>query len=173
MRRLALRPLLALACARERPRRRPDGRAPRLLAAANGCGSRPRCRSRGGVGVQLATTSGRPLGWIAEPQRRRFLSLRWNGRLQGKRVPDGRYLVRLVDGTRTVASSPLRIDQTAPRAMTLRAHNRSREPFQGDGDRVTTISPNGDGLRDSAKISFTLSERARVQFEVTRRSARR
>ena len=33
---------------------------------------------------------------------------------------------------------------------------------------MTTISPNGDGLREAAKISFTLSERARVHFEVTR-----
>jgi hypothetical protein len=120
------------------------------------------------VGVQLATTSGRPLGWIVEPQRRRYLKLRWDGRLQGKRVPDGSYLIRLADGARAVASSPLRIDQTAPRLIRFRAHNRSREPFQGDGDRVTTISPNGDGLRDSAKISFTLTERARVHFEVTR-----
>ena len=38
----------------------------------------------------------------------------------------------------------------------------------GDDERVTTISPNGDGLRDAARIRFTLSERARVRFEVTR-----
>src|SRR5687768_12169932 len=120
------------------------------------------------VGIQLATTSGRPLGWIAEPQRRRFLTLRWDGRLSGAPVRDGSYLIRLVEGTRELASSPLRIDQTAPRVMTIRARNRSRQPFQGDKDRVTTISPNGDGLRESAKISFTLSERARVHFEVTR-----
>ena len=44
----------------------------------------------------------------------------------------------------------------------------SREPFQGDNERLTTISPNGDRLRDAAKIRFTLSERARVRFEVTR-----
>ncbi len=120
------------------------------------------------VGLQLATERGRPLGWIVEPRRRRFLTLRWNGRLHGARVPDGSYLIRLVEGTRAVASSPLRIDQTVPRLTNLRAHNLSRDPFQGDNDRVTTISSNGDGLRESAKISFTLSERARVRFEVTR-----
>ena len=69
---------------------------------------------------------------------------------------------------RVVASSPLRIDQTTPKVTDILVHNRSREPFQGDNDRLTTISPNGDGLRESAKISFTLSERARVHFEVTR-----
>jgi len=120
------------------------------------------------VGLQLATPRGRPLGWIVEPQRRRFLRLRWNGRLHGARVRDGSYLIRLVEGTREVASSPFRIDRTTPRLTNVRAHNRSRDPFQGDDDRVTTISPNGDGLRESAKISFTLSERARVHFEVTR-----
>ena len=122
----------------------------------------------GRVGLQLATENGRPLGWIAEPQRRRFLTLRWNGNLQGKRVPDGSYLVRLVGAGRELASSPLRIDRTAPRLIDLDAHTRSRKPFAGDGRRLTTISPNGDNLRDAARISFTLSERARVRFEVTR-----
>ena len=64
------------------------------------------------VGVQLATQSGQPLGWIVEPQRRRFLTLRWNGRLAAQRVRDGSYLIRLVSGTRRLASSPLRIDRT-------------------------------------------------------------
>ena len=67
--------------------------------------------------------------------------LRWDGRLNGARVPDGRYLVRLIERGLSVASSPLRIDQTAPRIAQIRAHNRSREPFQGDNDRLTTISP--------------------------------
>ena len=120
------------------------------------------------VGIQLADERGRPLGWIVEPQRRRFLTLRWNGRLRGARVREGSYLIRLVAGSRRLASSPLRIDRTAPRVTDLNARNGSREPFQGDNERLTTISPNGDRLRDAAKIRFTLSERARVRFEVTR-----
>ena len=120
------------------------------------------------VGVQLATRNGASLGWIVEPQRRRYLNLRWNGRLAGKRVPDGRYVIRLVDGKRLIAATPLRIDRTAPKLTKFSAHNRGFKPFQGDTDRLTTISPNGDGLRESARISFTLSERARVHFEVTR-----
>jgi hypothetical protein len=120
------------------------------------------------VGIQLVNTAGKPLGWVAQPQRRRFLMMRWNGRLGGKPVHDGRYLIRLVEGFKVLAETPLLIDTIAPRAMNIRARTRDRMPFQHDKARVTTISPNGDGLRESAKISFTLSERAIVHFEVTR-----
>jgi hypothetical protein len=119
------------------------------------------------VGIQLVNSKGRRVGWIVPPQRRRFLTLRWNGRLDGRVVPDGRYELRLVGGAATLASSPLRIDQTPPRVLRLEARNRSRLPFQGDNKRFTTISPNGDKLRESAKIHFTLDERALVHFEVT------
>lgn len=120
------------------------------------------------VGVQLTRPDGRVLGWLIEPERRRFLDFRWNGRLRGSRVWDGNYRIRLVDGSRVLASSPLRLDQTAARLTNIRARNRSRLPFQGDNGRFTTISPNGDKLRESAKIAFTLSEPAQVHFEVTR-----
>lgn len=120
------------------------------------------------VGVQLATLGGRPVGWIAVPQRRRYLNLRWNGRLDGVRVPDGRYRIKLLDAKRELASSPLKIDRTAPRITRFEARDESRTPFAGDNALLTTISPNNDGLRDSAKIQFRLSEPARVHFEVTR-----
>ena len=120
------------------------------------------------VGVQLTRRDGRVLGWIVEPGRRRFLDFRWNGRLRGARVWDGAYTIRLVDGLRVLATTPVRIDQTAPRLIDIRARNRSRMPFQGDNERFTTISPNGDKLRESAKIGFTLDEPAEVHFEVTR-----
>jgi hypothetical protein len=120
------------------------------------------------VGVQLTRQDGRVLGWIVEPERRRFLDFRWNGRLRGSRVWDGNYRIQLVDGLRVLASSPLRIDQTAAKLMNIHARNRSRLPFRGDTERFTTISPNGDKLRESAKIAFTLSEPAQVHFEVTR-----
>src|SRR5687768_8524834 len=57
------------------------------------------------VGVQLTRVDGTPLGWIAEPTRRRFLDLRWNGRLGTRRVWDGTYSIRLVLGDRVLASS--------------------------------------------------------------------
>ena len=120
------------------------------------------------VGVQLTRRDGRVLGWIVEPERRRYLDFRWNGRLRGARVWDGDYRIRLVDGPRVLATSPLRLDQTAAQLTNIRARNRSRLPFRGDNERYTTISPNGDKLRESAKISFTLNEPAQVHFEVTR-----
>ena len=120
------------------------------------------------VGVQLTTPAGKSLGWLATPQLRRYLTLRWNGRLAGRRVADGTYRIRLVQGGRELASSPLRLDRIAPTITKIAAHNRGRTPFQGDNELLTTISSNGDGLRESAKIGFTLSERATVHFEVTR-----
>ena len=108
------------------------------------------------------------LGWIVAPQRRRFLDFRWNGRLGSRRIWDGSYRIRLVDGLRVLATSPLRIDQTPARLLNIHARNRDRMPFQGDKKRFTTISPNGDKLRESAKIGFTLDEPAQVHFEVTR-----
>jgi hypothetical protein len=41
-------------------------------------------------------------------------------------------------------------------------------PFAGDDRLLTTISPNGDGLRDTATISFDLGEPARVTLEIAR-----
>jgi hypothetical protein len=45
-------------------------------------------------------------------------------------------------------------------------------PFAGDDRLLTTISPNGDGLRDTATISFTLSEPAHVTLEIGRTTRR-
>jgi hypothetical protein len=120
------------------------------------------------VGLQLTRPDGTRVGWIVPPSQRRVVDLRWNGRLGARRVPDGRYRIRLVDGDRVLASRPVLVDATAPRVLRIRAYNRSRQPFQRDRKNFTTISPNGDGLRESAKISFTLTEAANVHFEVTR-----
>src|SRR4051794_30835991 len=39
-------------------------------------------------------------------------------------------------------------------------------PFAGDGPQLTTVSPNGDGYRDAARVSFHLSRRAVVRLQV-------
>jgi N,N-dimethylformamidase beta subunit-like protein len=39
-------------------------------------------------------------------------------------------------------------------------------PFAGDGQLLTTITPNGDGLRDSARIHFRLAGAALVKLEI-------
>jgi hypothetical protein len=49
----------------------------------------------------------------------------------------------------------------------LRVSNGSR-PFAGDGRLLTTVSPNGDGFRDRAIVSFRLARPARVRLEVLR-----
>ncbi len=78
----------------------------------------------------------------------------------------------LTGASRERADSRLKVDRTAPVITEITAYNRSRNAFQADNRRFTTISPNNDGLRDSAKIRFMLSEPARVHFEVTRTLSR-
>ena len=118
-------------------------------------------------GVRLTRLDGRPIGWIVAPSRRRTLAIGWDGRIRGKRVPDGNYLVRLVYRSSVLATSPLRIDTHPPKLVGLHAGNGS-SPFAGDNALLTTISPNGDGFRESANISFTLKEPATVTMDVTR-----
>jgi N,N-dimethylformamidase beta subunit-like, C-terminal len=119
------------------------------------------------VGVRLVRSSGKPVGWIVPPSRRRLLAFSWNGRIHGRRVADGSYDVRLVYRSNVLATTPLRIDSHPPQLYDLHADN-GNTPFSGDNDLLTTISPNGDGFRDSANISFRLKEAATVTMEVAR-----
>jgi hypothetical protein len=167
MRRLALAALLAAVLA-------PSAHAAELTASPTDFSPALRkllvhaqLPASGRVGVELATPGGKRLGWIVPPSRRRFLTLRWNGRIRGARVPDGRYVVRLLAGKSMLAKVPLRLDATAPRITRFQAHNLG-DPWPGDGDLLTTISPTGDGLRDFARVRFRLSEAAQVHFEVDR-----
>jgi hypothetical protein len=119
------------------------------------------------VGIQLARRNGHRVGWIVAPSRRRFLTFGWNGRINGKRVRDGDYVVRLIYRSRVLAERPLKIDATAPVLHDLRIGTRS-PTFEGDSKLLTTVSPNGDKLRDVARIRFTLREPAVVTLDVTR-----
>ena len=170
MRRLALvvaRPRLRA----NRCRGRPHHRAARLLAGRTNAlriqAALPKAEL---AGVQLATEQGKP----ARLDRRAAAAPLPDAALgrpprTERASPDGSYLIRLVEASARRSPPPRSGSTRRRRRITeIRAHNRSREPFQGDNDRLTTISSNGDGLRESAKISFTLSERARVHFEVTR-----
>ena len=118
-------------------------------------------------GIQLATRSGRRVGWITRPSRRTTLSFGWDGRIGGRRVRDGSYLVRLVYRSSVLATAPLRIDSHPPKLFDLTVDNGST-PFAGDGPLLTTVSANGDGFRDHANVSFRLHESATVTMEVTR-----
>jgi hypothetical protein len=53
----------------------------------------------------------------------------------------------------------------APSAVSFSAANGGA-PFAGDGRLLTTISPNGDGLRDRATIRFTLDRPAVATLEL-------
>ncbi len=119
------------------------------------------------VGVELARPNGTRVGWIERPTVQRTVDVAWDGRLDGKQVRDGRYLVRLVWNGRALAASPVRIDRTPPELERLRAGNGGR-PFAGDDPLLTTISPNGDGLRDAAVIRFHLAEPATVTLQFAR-----
>jgi hypothetical protein len=119
------------------------------------------------VGVRLATPNGRAVGWIAPPARRTELAIGWDGRIRGRRVPNGRYVVRLIYRSAVLASAPLQIDAHPPELLDLRVDNGST-PFTGDSALLTTVSPNGDGFRDRANVSFDLAEAATVTMDVTR-----
>ncbi len=119
------------------------------------------------VGVGLVTWTGRPVGWIVPPSRRTELAIGWDGRIAGRLVPDGEYLVRLVYRSTVLATQPLRIDTRPPRLYGLRIDDNG-PPFQGDSRYLATVSPNGDGFRDVARIHFRLREEARVTMDVTR-----
>src|SRR6266542_1748802 len=55
----------------------------------------------------------------------------------------------------------------APHLLDLRVSNGST-PFAGDRRLLTTVSPNGDGFRDRALVSFRLDRAARVRMEAVR-----
>ena len=116
------------------------------------------------VGVELATWEGKRVAWLSAPKVRRAVRLAWHGRLRGTRVPDGYYHVRLVYRGHVLAIAPVRVDSTPPRLSRFRVTNDGT-PFAGDRRLLTTISPNGDGFRDHARIEFRLSETARVDVQ--------
>ena len=66
------------------------------------------------------------------------------------------------------SAGPLHVDRTAPRLVGLRAYTLSPEKYAGDRRLLVTISPNGDHVRDMAKIAFTLTERATVHLRIAR-----
>ncbi len=119
------------------------------------------------LGVELTTPKGNHLGWISAPAPRQLVSLFWDGSLDGAPVPDGFYDVRLVSGRDLLARSPLRIDTVAPTLGGLAADDGDT-PFAGDSSLLTSVSPNGDGVRDAAQLHFTLPEAATVTLEAAR-----
>ena len=119
------------------------------------------------IGLQVVSQPGALLGWLAPEVRRSALHLAWRGVLGGRRLPDGAYLLRLVSHGKRLADAGFSVDTTAPTLGNLRVDNGGA-PFLGDRPLLTTVTPNGDGLRDRAIIRFNLSEPATMLFEANR-----
>ncbi len=68
------------------------------------------------------------------------------------RLPFALVLLALVPGA---------VDRTPPAVADFHVRAEGRG-FAGDRPLLATISPNGDGFRERAAISFRLDERARV-----------
>jgi N,N-dimethylformamidase beta subunit-like protein len=119
------------------------------------------------VGVELASAAGAHVGWISPAELRQTVSLSWDGLIDGRPVLDGSYLVRLTRGSESLATSELRVDRVAAKLQGLAVGN-GNVPFAGDNRMLTTVTPNGDGLRDSAIVRFRLAEPAEVTLEVSR-----
>jgi N,N-dimethylformamidase beta subunit-like protein len=119
------------------------------------------------VGVRLANLSGRVLGWLDRPARRSRVLVLWDGTLGGRPVRDGYYQVELVAGGRVVDAAGFHLDRRPARLDHLRISSNS-PPFAGDGALLATLSPNGDGFRDYARIHFDLSEAASVTLDAQR-----
>jgi hypothetical protein len=75
--------------------------------------------------------------------------------------------MRVVFSLLALALVPAAVDRTPPRVSDFSVHAADRA-FAGDRPLLATISPNGDGFRDRAAISFRLSERARVQITIAK-----
>jgi hypothetical protein len=120
------------------------------------------------LGIRLANLRDRPLGWIDPPAPRRQTVVLWDGTLDGMPVRDGYYSVELVVGSRVAAAAGFHLDSTPARLANLRVTTNA--PFARDGPLLATLSPNGDGIRDSVKIHYTLTEPAAVTLNVQRTS---
>ena len=151
-----------------RPGRDADRHAAGFLARprdARGLARALRCSARSAC----ACAPKRPAGRLDPPAaRRRTLAIGWDGRIRGKRVPDGNYEVRLVYRSSVLATAPLRIDTHAPHAVRSARRQRRHARLRATRRCSTTVSPNGDGSREQANISFRLREAATVTMDVTR-----
>ncbi len=120
------------------------------------------------LGVRLATLRDRTVGWIDPPAQRSSTTVLWDGTLDGRPVRDGYYQVELVARSRVVAAAGFHLDATPARLDRLRLTTNA--PFAGDGPMLATLTPNGDGVRDSVRVHFRLTEPAAVTLNVERTS---
>src|SRR5581483_11343207 len=119
------------------------------------------------VAVRVATREGVPLAVIDPPAPRSAVGVTWDGRVRGRHVPDGDYQLQIVERGTVVASATVHVDTAPARLLGLRVTDGDA-PYAGDTPLLATVSPNGDGYRDTAHVHFTLVEPARVTLAVQR-----
>ena len=119
------------------------------------------------LGVRLARLSGRTLGWLDPPSVRDQVLVVWDGTLDGTDVRDGYYQAQLVAAGRVVATSRFQVDRRPALLEDLAVASNST-PFAGDRQLFAALTPNGDGFRDYARISFDLTQAATVRLDVQR-----
>jgi hypothetical protein len=78
------------------------------------------------------------------------------------RLPLALPLVALLAAQGAGAAAPA---GSPPRLLDLRISDGSM-PYLGDGRLLATVSPNGDGFRDAARVTFVLSAPATVELDV-------
>jgi hypothetical protein len=76
-----------------------------------------------------------------------------------------RRVVALLPLVAVAAVLPAQAHAAAPKLLGLTVTNGST-PFLGDGRLLTTVSPNGDGFRDAAHVTFRLTAAARISVQV-------
>jgi hypothetical protein len=67
--------------------------------------------------------------------------------------------------TAAIATATAAARPEAPRLLGLQVTNGSTA-FLGDNGLLTTVSPNGDGFRDAAHVSFRVTAPARISLAV-------
>jgi hypothetical protein len=119
------------------------------------------------LGIRLAASNGRPIGWIDPPVARSDAVDLWDGSIDGRSIRDGYYQAQVVANGRVAAAAIFHLDRKPALLRRLRIASNST-PYTGDGPLLTTLSPNNDGLREYVRISFDLTEPAAVQLDVQR-----
>ena len=135
----------------------------------------------GGVDILAANADGTGVPRLAADRRDSTVSADGSHIESGRTTADGEDVivamnadetaqrrVGAAEGTFPVWSHPFPA-RTASRARVSASRFRAGDggaPFDGDSRLLTTISPNGDGLRDSATFRFALDEPATATLEV-------
>ena len=120
--------------------------------------------------LKVFRTDGTLVGSVAVPARATGArTWDWNGRADGSRVADGRYVLQLVgvSGSRTYrapSARPVTSTQVARYAVTVDTQD---PPVASATASTTLISPNADGVLDATRLALTATGATRWTARVT------